>query len=162
VIANNTWVLGSQAIPGQSAYVWRHTSSGDTSTGSLLQNNLFLTTVTADHFVEALTSSGPGINDDYNFYGGPGAFLNGGSTLSFTAWKAAHTSWDAHSLTGDPLLTASEFSQTAAQKFVYDWTKATPPVGSPVIGKGTAQSFTTDFTGATRAGAYDIGAVTHH
>src|SRR6185436_6575160 len=78
VIANNTWVLGTQAIPGQTAYGWRHVSSPDASSGSVVQNNLILTTATSDHFIEALAGSGPGISSDYNFYSGAGQFLSGG------------------------------------------------------------------------------------
>jgi hypothetical protein len=163
LIANNTIVLGNQAIPGQSAYGWRHTSSPDASTNSVVQNNLIVTTASSDRFVEALVSSGAGINNDYNFYSGPGVFLSSEKTASFAAWRSGHAAWDQHSAVGEALLTAAaEFSQTAAQKLIYDWSKAAPLAGSPVFGKGTTQSFTTDFTGAARSGPFDIGAIARH
>jgi len=164
VIANNTWVLGGQAIPGQSSYGWRHTSSPDASSGSVVQNNLFVTAASSDHFVEVLANPSAGINSDYNFYSGPGTFLSGGNAMSLAAFRAAHTAWDQHSAVGDAMLAgaAAELAQTASQKLVYDWSKLAPPAGSPVFGAGTTQPFTTDFTGAPRSGSFGIGAVAKH
>ena len=88
-----------------------------------------------------------------------------GSVEDFAAWKSAHAGWDAHSLDADAQLAdASEFTQPAAQRPVYDWAKATPQGSSPVFGAGTSlQQVTTDFTGAARAsGSKDLGALAKH
>jgi hypothetical protein len=167
LIANNTWVLGSQAISGQQSYVWRHLYPGvntDASVNSLVANNIIAAASSSDHYVELGDSGTPaGISSDYNLYSGPGQWSSGGSAQSFAAWKSAHAGWDQHSLDADALLIdPSEFNQTAAQKPVYDWSKAAPRAGSPAQGAGADQTsrFTGDFTGSARgAGAYDLGAV---
>ena len=54
-----------------------------------------------------------------------------------------------------------EFSQTKAQKRVYDWSQAMPKVGSPATNAGASLSqVTADFTGAARKnGSRDLGAL---
>lgn len=164
-IANNTWVLGSVPVPGQTGYGWLHLVDTDTSTGSLFQNNVFVTAASDDQFAKVPKATGPGIDLDYNLYAGPGQWTNDTTRIDFTAWKAAHPTWDAHSITGDAALgDLGEFSQTVTQKLVYDWSKATPQASSPVFGAGTSlQQVTTDFTGAARAaGSKDLGALAKH
>ena len=58
------------------------------------------------------------------------------------------------------LTDATEFSQTAAAKPVYDWSKA-KPTAADAVGMGTDESshYTTDFTGAHRTHANDLGAL---
>jgi hypothetical protein len=166
-IENNTWILGNMAIPGQTSYGWRHLfpdGNADASTASLLENNVFVTTASDDHFAEmGRAGAGPGITLDYNVYSGPGGFLDAGNTESFTQWKAARSSWDGHSVAADAMIVdVTEFSQTGAQKFVYDWSKAKLQAGSAAIGAGTQVSVTTDFTNTMRpSGAMDVGALSH-
>ena len=150
VIANNTWVLGATPVPGQSGYGWLHLVNMDASTASLIQNNVFVTATSDDQFAKVPKATGTGIDNDYNLYAGPGQWTNDTSRIDFTAWKASHTTWDQHSLTGDAALgDLAEFSKTVTEKFVYDWSKATPQSSSPVFGAGTSlQQVTTDFTGA--------------
>jgi hypothetical protein len=167
-ITNNTWVLSSVPVPGQSSFVWRHLFVGanpDASSNSFLQNNIMATAEAMDDFVQAdEAGAGPGITNDYNFYSGPGQWITVDKNQDFTTWKSGHTTWDQHSVTGDAMLTdASEFSHTAVEKPVYDWSKAVPLAGSPTVGTGlTQQNVAQDFTDAPRSGANDIGAVAHH
>jgi hypothetical protein len=119
-------------------------------------------TASGDHFLEALANAGPGITCDQNLYSGPGQFATAGNAQDLAAWRAAHAGWDAHSLAADAMLAdPTEFGKTAAEKPVYDWSKAALGKGSPGRGAGVAESgFTTDFTGAARKpGAYDMGAI---
>ncbi len=165
VIANNTWVLGAMPVPGQSGYGWDHLVDTDNSMNSLIQNNVFVTATSDDQFAHVGKAIGSGIDSDYNLYAGPGQWSNDTMLVDFAAWKAAQPTWDQHSITGDAALgDLSEFSQTAAQKPVYDWSKVTPQASSQVFGAGTSlQPVTTDFTGAARAaGAKDLGALAKH
>jgi hypothetical protein len=162
VIANNTWVLGSVAVPGQSGYGWLHMDTMDSSMASVIENNVFVTAVSDDGFARAPASFNTSVTLDYNRYAGPGQFVNDTTTVGFAAWKTAHPTWDQHSTTGDAGLgDLSEFSQTVTQKLVYDWTRATPQAGSALAGAGTSlTAVTTDFTGAKRtAGGKDVGAL---
>ncbi len=162
VIANNTWILGNTPIPGESSYGWLHTSDGDASQNSILQNNIFVTSTAGDQFAKVAVGAGPGIDNDYNLYSGPGNWAVLGDTMNFAAWKSAHSTWDQHSLNTDAMLQdPAEFTQTATQKPVYDWSKAALKAGSPALGAGKVQPLvTTDFSGAARAGgAHDIGAL---
>jgi hypothetical protein len=170
-IANNTWVLGAEAVPGQHSFIWQHeidpTEGGDPSTNSILQNNIFATATQVDWFVRAADADGRGIDNDYNIYSGPATWVNSAVTLmSFAVWKTVHPNWDAHSVQGNALLQdTSDLAQTIAQKLVYDWSKAMPMAGSPARGGGKAgiAAVTTDFTGAARAaGAHDVGAIAPH
>ena len=168
LIANNTWVLGNGVIPGADNYGWRHLDLGgnpDASSASFFENNLIGVAAATDSFEQAgLAGAGPGITDDYNLCSGPGAWKDVGTVQDFATWKSSHP-WDAHSASTDAkLVDATEFSQTATQKPVYDWSKATPASSSPALGAGTAESgFDTDFTGAKRAaGANDVGAISRH
>jgi len=161
VIANNTFVMGDQAVPQQSSFGWRHGFAGspDASNNSFVQNNLFLTTSSGDHFIEDGITTAAGITTDYNLYSGPGKWMRADNSLDFSGWKGAYSGWDTHSLVSDAMLAdPTEFGQTVAQKLVYDWSKAVPKAGSPAYGAGTGQQFTTDFTNATRSGN-DLGAV---
>lgn len=165
VIANNTWVLGSAPVPGQQGYGWDHLVDTDNSNGSIIQNNVFVTATSDDEFAHVAKAIGAGIDNDYNLYAGPGSWSIAGDLVDFAGWKAAHTTWDQHSLVGEAALgDLSEFSQTVTQKLVYDWAKATPQASSQLFGSGTSlQMVTTDFTGAARAsGAKDIGALAKH
>ncbi|MCU1276636.1 MAG: hypothetical protein JWM53_182 [bacterium] len=165
VIANNTWVLGAVPVPGQTGYGWLHLVDTDNSMASLIQDNVFVTATSDDQFAHVGSAIGPGIDDDYNLYAGPGQWSNGTTPADFATWKATHTTWDQHSITGDAALgDLGEFSQTVSQKLVYDWSKATPQASSPVFGAGTSlQPVTTDFTGAARAaGSKDLGALAKH
>jgi len=170
-IANNTWVLGSETIPGQHSFVWLHsidpTEGGDPSTNSIIQNNIFATATPADWFTRSADADGRGIDADYNVYSGPATWVNSPDGLmSFAVWKTAHPNWDAHSVQGNALLQdTGEFNQTIAQKLVYDWSKVMPMAGSPARGGGNVgiAAVTTDFTGATRAaGSHDVGAIAPH
>jgi hypothetical protein len=166
-IYNNTWVLGSQALPGQNGYGWHHLFGGpDSSSSSFIENNVFVVS-SGDRFLEmGVSGAGPGITNDYNLYSGSGVFFEdaSGTSESFTAWKSAHSSWDQHSQNTGALLTdTTEFSQTVQQKLIYDWSKAMPQTGSPAIGAGVNLSgqLPTDFTGSPRANAsYTLGALT--
>lgn len=168
LIANNTWVLDSQALPGQAAYGWRHLNQNDNpdqSQDGVFQNNLIVSASADDHFIETgMPNAGPGINCDYNAYSGPGRFLSVSTAQAFAAWKSAHPSWDQHSINVDvALLGATAFRAPVTQTSVYDWKQASLASGSAAIAKGADLSarFSGDFTGATRAaGAFDIGAVT--
>jgi Right handed beta helix region len=168
LIVNNTWILGSEHAHASTGYDWRHTpldNGSDPSSNSILQNNIFATGAAEDDFVEVGKAAGPGINDDYNLYSGPGQWNSNGTLMTFANWKGAHTSWDQNSVNADARLqdVSEFFTKTAAEKLVYDWSKATPLVGSPVFGNGTTQPITTDFTGAARsAGSHDIGAISSH
>jgi hypothetical protein len=166
-MANNTIVLGAAAIPGQTGYGWRHLfadgSTTDASAGSIIENNLIASATAQDLFFDAgHANAGAGITCDYHLFSGPAQWSTAATTQDFAAWKAAHP-WDQHSVQGDALVAdASEFSQTAAQKPVYDWSKARPRSGSPAKAAGVDQSshFTSDFAGAARAaGPFDIGAL---
>jgi hypothetical protein len=165
VIANNTFVLGAMPIPGASGYGWEHlvdTVDHDNNANSVIENNVFVTASSDDNFAHVGPSISPGIALDYNRYAGPGQWSNDTHIIDFGAWKTAQPSWDQHSTTGDAGLgDLSEFSQTAAQKMVYDWTKATPQAGSPTVGAGTSVAQVVhDFTGASRAsGSKDLGAI---
>ncbi|HVR02769.1 MAG TPA: right-handed parallel beta-helix repeat-containing protein [Polyangia bacterium] len=167
-IANNTWVLGAEPVPGQHSFVWMHAIDPalgpDQSANSILQNNVFATATPIDWFVRAADADGRGIDADYNVYSGPGTWANGPlGMMDFATWKTAHPNWDAHSVQADAQLTdPGEFNQTIAQKLVYDWSKAAPKAGSPALGSGKTglAAVTTDFTGAARpAGSPDIGAI---
>ncbi|HEY2730957.1 MAG TPA: right-handed parallel beta-helix repeat-containing protein [Polyangia bacterium] len=166
-IANNTWVLGSEVVPGHPSFVWKHaldpTLGPDQSANSIFQNNVFATAASVDWFVRSEDGDGRGIDADYNVYSGPGTWDDPADVLNFAAWKTAHPNWDAHSVQGDVLLQDSnEFNQTIGQKLVYDWSKAAPMTGSPALGGGKAgiASAATDFTGTARvAGAHDVGAI---
>jgi hypothetical protein len=183
-IANNTIVLGADGLPdGSSGYGWQNgtqvaDSSGDlngVNVSSVFQNNLVVSTTggsasTSDSFIMLNGHDTSGISVDYNLLSGPGDWYDDRYQIdktqphfNFVAWKAAYPV-DAHSLNADAMLVdITEFTQTAAQKPVYDWSKAALKVGSPATGKGTDETFTTDFTGAPRTkGAYDIGAVNVH
>jgi len=166
-IVNNTIVLGAPAIPGQSGYGWRHLfadgTTTDSSANSIVENNLIVSATTDDRFIDAgHVNAGAGITCDDNLFSGPAQWSTAATTQDFTAWKAAHP-WDQHSLQSDALIEDStEFSQSAAQKPVYDWSKARPLAGSPAKAAGADQStlITNDFTGVNRpAGAFDIGAL---
>jgi hypothetical protein len=161
LIANNTFVLAPAAPPGQTLYGWRHeyTGSKDASTNSLVQNNLVAAASADSHFVE-MNGAGMGITVDNNLYSGGGVWLTSDQSESFTAWQTAHSSWDLHSKNADALLEdPAEFTQTQAQKHIYDWAKARPKAGSPTLGAGTTQDkFGGDFTGAARS-SWDIGAL---
>ena len=165
VIANNTFVLGSVPVPGQLGYGWDNLVEMENNSNSIIENNVFVTATSDDQFAHVPVGIGAGIVEDYNLYAGPGSWSSGGNLIAFAAWKAAEPTWDQHSLTGDAKLgDLGEFSQTVTQKLVYDWAKATPQAGSPVLGAGTAiQQVTNDFTGARRpASALDLGALAKH
>jgi hypothetical protein len=166
VIANNTFVLGSTPIPTYNGYGWDHLlNNADNSMASIIQNNIFVTAASDDNFAHVPKAVGAGIDLDYNLYAGPGSWSQDGNTLDFTAWKSAQSTWDPHSITGDAALAdPTEFNQTAAQKFVYDWSKAVPAASSPVWGAGTTVSqVVNDFTGQPRAsGSKDLGALAKH
>ena len=167
LLANNTWVLGAAAVPGQQTYGWRHLypcTNPDASVGSFVENDLFSVANAGDHFIEAgQPGAGPGITCDDNLYSGPGGWDSTATPQDFTAWKAAHPPWDQHSTNADAQLPSpSEFGQSAAVKPVYDWSKAAPGPGSPASSGGLnlATQFTSDFTGKTRpAGNFDQGAL---
>jgi hypothetical protein len=166
LIANNTIVLTDPAVPGQTAYGWRHLFAGgpaDGSRDSFFQNNLIVVSASADRFIDAGRAGSTGITCDDNLYSGPGGFGTADRSQTFAAWKSAHPGWDTRSKTADALLEdAAEFSQTALVRPVFDWRKAAPKAGSPARGGGADLSsrFSTDFTGATRgAGAFDVGAL---
>jgi hypothetical protein len=166
LIANNTWVLWNGTFPGQVGYGWRHLYSGskDASANSIVQNNLFAITTMDDHFVEANSpGAGPGIASDYNLFSGPGVFIDQTKSLSLADWQTSGPGWDKHSLAADAMIVdPTEFTQTAAQKPVYDWTKAKVMTGSPAIGAGAppTSAYGNDFTGTKRAsGAATIGAI---
>ena len=162
VIANNTFVIAAPTLAGQTSYGSQHTFANDASADSVFENNLMVTATADDRYASIDQHSG--ITVDYNLYSGLGVFAVGGVTKTFSEWGAA-TSFDAHSINADAMLVgAAEFNQTKAQKAVYDGSKAKPLTGSPATGAGTnlSATFSTDFTGATRAsGAYEIGAVGH-
>jgi hypothetical protein len=168
LIANDTWVLGMGQVPGESSFGWRHLDGGgnpDNSVNSSFENVLIAVPEAADFFVDTeMAGAGPGITCDYNLYSGPGSWSSVGTTQDFTAWKSAHP-WDGHSQNADAqLANPAEFSQTAVQKPVYDWSKAALGGSSPAIGAGVDESsqFGVDFTGAPRpAGAFDEGALNH-
>ena len=165
VIANNTFVLGSTPVPGQAGYGWDHLVQTENSANSIIANNVFVTAAMDDEFARVGKGVGPGIALDYNWYAGPGQWNEDTNDIDWTAWKAAQPTWDMHSMVGDPGLgDLSEFSQTTAQKLVYDWSKATPQSSSPVFGIGTdVQQVQHDFTGATRSnGSKDLGALGKH
>ena len=168
VIANNSWVLGSTPIPNLSEFGWRHGSLGgnaDASMNSVVENNIIVLPTMNDQFVQmGQAGANAGVTTDYNIYGGPAQWQIADNTQDFTAWKAANAGWDVHSQTADPMVTdVSEFNRDKTDRPVYDWSKAALSAGSPAIGAGTTvQAVTTDFTGAQRSGANDIGAVAHH
>jgi hypothetical protein len=153
-IENNTFILGSPSASFGS-YVWSHTSSTDASTNSLFENNLFQVPASSDQFI--LIGKTAGVTVDYNLYSGPGQW-NSQTTLA--KWQSS-SGWDAHSKAATAMLVdPTEFTKTAAQEPVYDWSKAAPASGSPAKGGGTSLQVTTDFTGAARAsGANDVGAL---
>jgi Right handed beta helix region len=158
VIENNTFVL-VDGMSVQTPYGWRHTSTTDTSMNSLFKNNLFVTAIAKQHFVEVGKTDG--IDVDYNLYSGPGSFDDQSMNIAFPAWQAAHPTWDVHSLAADAMLgDLTEFTKPATMALVYDWSKAAPSAGSPAFGGGAALGVMTDFTGTARAsGSKDIGAV---
>jgi hypothetical protein len=161
LIANNTLVLATTAPPGQTLYGWRHEYTGqkDASSMSLVQNNVFVSQHTDTHFVE-MNGTPSGITADDNVYSGGGVWLTSDKSESFTAWQAAHAGWDVHSKNADALIAdPGEFTQSATQKLVYDWSKARLGAGSPAIGAAkTLPQFSVDFTGAIRHG-WDAGAL---
>ncbi len=163
-IANNTWVLGSVAVPGQTGYGWLHLVSTDDSMNGLIENNIFVTATRDDQFAKVPATTNAGITLDYNIYAGPGHFTNDTNSVDFATWKTSHPAWDQHSSQADAALgDLTEFSQTVDQKPVYDWSKATPQASSPVFGAGTSiQVVTTDFTGAQRSSSKDLGALAKH
>jgi hypothetical protein len=71
LIANNTWILGANAVPGQSGYGWMHNVNMETSMASLLENNVFVTAAGDDQFAEVPAATA-GIVLDYNLYFGAG------------------------------------------------------------------------------------------
>jgi hypothetical protein len=152
-------VVSNFTMPGGGSYGWVHQTDPGNDTNSIVQNNLIIVQRSGDTFVTASAGVAAGVTDDYNLFSGPGGWAGG----TFANWKSAHAGWDAHSVNADALMTdVTEFNQTVAQKFVYDWSKAAPRTGSPAIGAGLSQStrFTTDFAGVTRrAGAFDVGAI---
>lgn len=162
LIANNTFVLAPAAPPGQYLYGWRHEYTGtkDASANSLVQNNIFAVATADSHFVE-MNGNGMGITTDHNVYSGGGVWLTSDQSQDFAAWQAAHQGWDVGSLAMDALLDdPSEFTQPAAQKRIYDWSKARPKGGSPALTAAmTETKFNTDFTGTPRS-AWDVGALT--
>jgi hypothetical protein len=161
-ISNNTFVLNNIPVPGEAGYGWYHSVDTEQNSGTIMQNNIWVTGSSDDVFARVTASTGSGIDNDYNIYAGPGGWSNGTNRLDFTAWKSSHSAWDQHSMQADALLVdLAEFNQTVTQKFVYDWSKATPQAGSPAIGHGKAvQAVTRDFTGATRpSGSLNIGAL---
>ena len=167
VIANNTLILGKELMPGNQGYGWSHLLWGgapDASVSSLVENNIFLiTAATGDNFAAAMEAgAGPGITCDYNLYSGAAQFLSVDTEQDFVTWKTAHKGWDQNSALADAMLVDSaEFNQTAAQKPVYDWSKAVPLPGSRARGSGTDLSklVGSDFSGAARAsGTFDVGA----
>ena len=165
VIANNTFVIGSVAVPGQSGYGWDHLVDTDNSMASIIQNNIFVTATSDDNVVHIPAGAGSGIDLDYNIYAGPGQWSVGGNLAGFASWKTQFPSWDAHSTNGDAALgDLTEFSQTISQKMVYDWSKATPTASSTAWGAGTTiQQVVNDFTGQARAsGSKDLGAIAKH
>jgi len=168
LIANNTFVIGLTPLPGDyPSYGWANGSAPGADTNSFVENNLIAVQNSGDFWVSIYaTGIGPGITCDYNLYSGAGAFATGTENQTtpqtLVQWQGAHSGWDVNSMTADAMLTdVTEFNQTAAQKPVYDWTKATPLSGSPAHRGGTTQTtFNTDFTGATRpSGNFDTGAL---
>jgi hypothetical protein len=160
-ILNNTWILGDRPINQVASFLWMHDGT-DGSTGSVLQNNLFVTQSAADRFVQAGSMDTTGVNDDYNLYGGPGVWHDPDGDMDFAAWKKAYPAWDQHSLNTDAQITdVAEFFQPVEKALVYDWSKAAPKAGSPAFGGGnTQQAISLDFTGNQRAaGMKDIGAL---
>jgi hypothetical protein len=169
LIANNTFVAASQAVPdGSRGYGLYTKPNAGKSTNSFVENNLVASIDSTDLFVrDDLTGSGAtaGITLDYNLYSGPGAFSVSSSAAALSGWRSAYPGWDTHSLNADAMIqNPAEFSQTRAQKRVYDWSQAMPKVGSPSINAGTSlQQISTDFTGAARKnGSRDVGAVGQH
>ena len=157
-------MLGSVPVPGQTGYGWLHLVNTDASTASLLQNNIFVSAGAEDQFAKVPLATGPGIDNDYNLYAGPGHWTNDTNSVDFATWKSTHAGWDAHSVVGDAGLgDLAEFSATVTDKLVYDWSKATPSAGSQIFGKGTSlQQVTADFTGAARTSSKDLGALAKH
>ena len=156
-------------MSGYQGYGWSHLLWGgpaDASTNSFVENNVFVVPLSTgdDNFVAAMEAgAGPGITSDFNLYSGTAPFLSVDTDQNFSAWKSAHSGWDQNSINSDAKLAdQTEFNQTAAEKPVYDWSKAIPLTGSPArrAGVDESASFTVDFTGAPRAaGPYDMGAV---
>ena len=165
VIANNTFVLGSQELMGGwQGYGWQNASvMGDTSVNSLFENNLIVTASSDDDMI-SLGASGanPQVTTDFNLFSGPGVFGATQGNVNFMTWQTDARPWDQHSTTGDAMLAnTSAFTQTVDQVFVYDWHNAIPASGSPAHNAGTDLSshFTDDFTNATRpSGSFTIGA----
>jgi hypothetical protein len=164
LIANNTFILGSTAVPGKEAYVWQHLFQGgnpDASRNSLVQNNIFVTIDPSDGFV-VLTGPGlvQGIICDYNVYSGPGQWRVGGTPEDYLTWSQNQTNWDKNSVAADATLEdVSAFSLPASEKLIYAWSKARPQPGFQALGVGVAQSrVAADFTGAART-SKDRGAL---
>jgi hypothetical protein len=165
LIANNTFVVGTSEYPGRESVGWQNGSLPGADHDSFFQNNIVVTQRSTHLFDQTYVAGPrPGIDVDYNLYSGPGAWWTAGTTQSLLDWKADH-GWDRHSARAAGVLCdEDEFNRTAAQKPVYDWSKATPSRGAPVRRAGVRQdAFDTDFTGARRRpGAYDLGAISGH
>jgi hypothetical protein len=169
VIANNTFIAASQAVPdGSRGYGLYPRPNAGKSTNSFVENNVVASIDGTDLFIrDDLTGSTAtaGITLDYNLYSGPGTFSVQTTTMGLAGWRSAYPAWDAHSLNSDAMIqNPSEFSQTKAQKRVYDWSQAMPKVGSPASNVGTSlPQITNDFTGAVRKnGSRDLGALGQH
>ncbi|MBS0514191.1 MAG: Ig-like domain repeat protein [Proteobacteria bacterium] len=166
-IANNTWVVGANQPSGISPFGWKHTGTqsggADPSSNSVFENNIIITADTSQDFAQMLTPPVSGVAVDYNVYGGPGMWMVGNNRRNFAGWQGAQSGWDVHSVNPADagLADITEFSRTAADQLVYDWTKARPVTGSPTVGTGTgAPNAQTDFSGAVRGdGGKTIGAL---
>ncbi len=160
IIANNTFVLNDKEVPGLKGYGWNHLVSPDQSANSIVKNNIFVTSSADDQFAKVAKDVGAGIDNDFNLYAGPGKWNIAGDPQDFGAWKSTHPTWDQHSVTADAMLEdVAEFNKTAAEKLVYDWTKAKPKAGSAALGAATnVDRVQNDFTGKKR-GANAMGAL---
>jgi hypothetical protein len=161
LIANNTFILGSTAVPGVGGFGWQHqfqSTTHEASRNSLLQNNIFVTADSSDNFVVFFNPTVPGVTLDYNLYSGPGQWSVGGASQDFSTWAQTQAPWDKNSFATDAMLEdVSAFSLPASEKLIYDWAKARPQTGSRALGGGVALSrVTADFTGTPRT-SNDIG-----
>ncbi|MBI1908353.1 hypothetical protein HYS28_02965 [Candidatus Uhrbacteria bacterium] len=145
-VHNNTIYADPALSDAYNAFNITENGASETSTGTVLKNNLVSHAGTAT-IISIDAGSLTGLVSNYNlFYDSTGGDLASTPTnYTFAAWQAL--GYDANSVTSAP-----SFTDAAA----YDFTLA---VGSPAINAGTALGYTRDFAGNTvPVGVTDIGA----
>lgn len=160
LIANNTIILPPTTPSGTFTAGIHLLANTTADSGTVIANNLVYAFDNTEPVVQ-IDGNVPvaGVSFRKNFYFNPGwtspFYVNAGgsgSNLSYNSWNSAVGGQEAGF--ADPQLTGVSQFQAAASTYydtglsAYDYHNAIPVVGSPVIGVGASQTYTTNLAGS--------------